>query len=256
MAMAEADEEEEPRRVLITGGSSGIGAATAREFAARGFPVAVAGRDPAVLRQVAADTGGIAVPGDLAGAGIPQATVEAAADALGGLDVVVSNAGLGWSGPFAAMTDEEIDTLLDVNLRAAAHLTRASLRYLRPGRGHLVYVGSIAGVVGVAQEAWYSATKAGLTTLAGVLRAELSADGIGVTLVTPGVVDTPYLERRNVPYQRHHPRPVSAQMVAGLIVDAVARHRDEVIVPGWLLLPARLKVSFPRLYRLLESRFA
>ncbi|MCL2580912.1 MAG: SDR family oxidoreductase [Streptosporangiales bacterium] len=244
------------RKVLVTGGSSGIGAATAREFAARGCRVAVAGRDRTDLAKVAADTGGIAVPGDLARAGAPRATVDMAAFALGGLDVVVSNAGVGWSGPFAGMDDAEIDALLDVNLRAAAHLTRASLRYLRPDRGHLVYVGSIAGVVGVAGEAWYSATKAGLTTLAAALRAELKDEGIGVTLVTPGVVDTPYFDRRKVPYQRHHPRPVRPELVAGLIADAVARRRDEVIVPGWLMLPARLKVSFPRLYRLLESRFA
>ena len=251
-----ADGASGPRRVLITGGSSGIGAATARAFAARGFPVAVAGRDAVELKEVAADTGGIALPGDLRDQGVPQATVEAAADALGGLDVVVSNAGIGWAGPFAAMTEDEIDALLDVNLRAAAHLTRASLRHLRPGRGHLVFVGSIAGVVGVAGEAWYSATKAGLAALAEVLRAELRGEDIGVTVVTPGVVDTPYFERRNVPYQRNYPRPVSAQLVADLIVDAVIRRRDEVVVPGWLMLPARLKGSFPRLYRLLESRFA
>lgn len=254
--MTEQATDDGTRKVLITGGSSGIGAATARAFAARGFPVAVAGRDPSGLEDIAGEIGGYAIPGDLRDHGVAQDTVETAACALGGLDVVVSNAGIGWAGPFAAMTGEEIDALLDVNLRAAAHLSRASLRYLRPGLGHLVYVGSIAGVVGVAEEAWYSATKAGLATFAAVLRAELKRDGISVTLVTPGVVDTPYFERRNVPYQRHYPRPVSAQVVAGLIVDAVARRRDEVMVPGWLLLPARLKVSFPRLYRLLESRFA
>lgn len=254
--MTAADSDNGPRKVLVTGGSSGIGAATARAFAARGFPVAVAGRDAAGLDRVASDIDGIAVPGDLRDRDVPRATVEAAADALGGLDVVVSNAGVGWAGTFASMTDAEVDHLLDVNLRAAAHLTRASLRHLRPGRGHLVYVGSIAGVLGVTGEAWYSATKAGLTTLAGVLRAELQDDDIGVTLVTPGVVDTPYFERRNVPYQRHHPRPVSAQMVADLIVAAVDHHRDEVTVPGWLLLPARLKMSFPRLYRILERQFA
>lgn len=254
--MTEQATDNESRKVLITGASSGIGAATARAFAARGFPVAVAGRDPVELKEIAGEIGAVAVPGDLRDHGVAQATVETAADALGGLDVVVSNAGIGWAGPFAAMTGEEIDALLDVNLRAAAHLSRASLRYLRPGLGHLVFVGSIAGVVGVAEEAWYSATKAGLTTLAGVLRAELKSDGIGVTLVTPGVVDTRYFERRNVPYQRHYPRPVSAQLVAGLIVDAVARRRDEVIVPGWLLLPALLKVNFPRLYRMLANRLA
>ncbi|HWG01299.1 MAG TPA: SDR family NAD(P)-dependent oxidoreductase [Trebonia sp.] len=244
------------RKVLITGGSSGIGAATARAFAARGFPVAVAGRDITALRKVADETNGVCIPGDLCDDGVSRHTVEFAAEALGGLDVVVSNAGAGWFGPFATMTGEEIDALLDLNLRAAAHLTQASLRHLRPGRGHLVFVGSIAGVVGVTGEAWYSATKAGLTTLAGVLRAELKDDGIGVTLVTPGVVDTAYFERRNSPYLRHRPRPVSAELVADLIVDAVERSRAEVIVPGWLSLPARLKVSFPGLYRLLESRFA
>lgn len=247
---------EAARKVLITGGSSGIGAATARAFAARGFPVAIAGRDETALRRVVGDTGGVSIPGDLRDPGVPRKTVETAAQALGGLDVVVSNAGIGWSGHFASMTDGEIDALLDVNLRAAAHLTRQSLPYLRPGRGRLVFVGSIAGLVGVTGEAWYSATKAGLTTLASVLRAELKGDGIGVTLVSPGVVDTAYFERRNQPYQRHHPRPVRAQVVADLIVDAVERSREEVVVPGWLSLPARLKVSFPGLYRLLESRFA
>jgi NAD(P)-dependent dehydrogenase (short-subunit alcohol dehydrogenase family) len=246
----------EVRKVLITGGSSGIGAATARAFAARGFPVAVAGRDEAALRKVADDTGGVSIPGDLRYQGVPRSTVEIAAQAMGGLDVVVSNAGAGWSGPFASMTGEDIDALLDVNLRAAAHLARASLGHLRPGRGHLVFVGSIAGLVGVTGEAWYSATKAGLTTLAGVLRTELKSDGIGVTLVSPGVVDTPYFERRNQPYQRHHPRPIRAEVVAELIVDAVERSREEVIVPGWLSFPARLKVHFPGLYRLLEDRFA
>lgn len=244
------------RKVLITGGSSGIGAATARAFAGRGSPVAIAGRDTAALARVSADTGGVTIPGDLRERGVVQRTVETAAESLGGLDVVVSNAGLGWSGPFAAMTDEDIDSLLDVNLRAAAHVARASLRYLPPGRGNLVFVGSIAGVVGVAGESWYSATKAGLTTLASVLRAELKADGIGVTLVTPGVVDTPYFDRRAVPYERHYPRPVSAETVATLIVEAVEHSREEVIVPGWLWWPARLKVNFPGLYRLLESRFA
>jgi short-subunit dehydrogenase len=245
----------ESRAVLITGGSSGIGAATAHAFAVRGFRVAVAGRDRAALRRVAEETSAVSIPGDLREPGCPRWTVEVAASALGGLDVVVSNAGVGWCGPFASMTDEDIDSLLDVNLRAAAHLTRAALGYLRRG-GHLVFIGSIAGVVGVPTEAWYSATKAGLGSLAHVLRAELKQDGIGVTLVTPGVVDTAYFERRKSPYLRHHPRPISPRVVAEAIVEAVEHPREEIIVPGWLSFPARLKVSFPALYRFLESRFA
>jgi NAD(P)-dependent dehydrogenase (short-subunit alcohol dehydrogenase family) len=242
--------------VLITGGSSGIGAATAREFAAHGARIALAGRDIAALRRVAHATGAVCIPGDLRLPGCPRRTVEAAVGALGGLDVLVSNAGVGWSGPFASMSESDIDSLLDINLRAGAHLARAALPYLRPGRGRLVFIGSIAGLVGVAGEAWYSATKAGLGRMADSLRAELRPAGIGVTLVTPGVVNTAYFERRNSPYVRHYPRPVSPQLVAAAIADAVERCREEVIVPGWLSLPARLKMSFPHLYRLLESRFA
>jgi NAD(P)-dependent dehydrogenase (short-subunit alcohol dehydrogenase family) len=243
-------------RALITGGSSGIGAATARMFATRGVRVAIAGRDVAALRQVTADTGGIILPGDLREPGCPRQTVEDAADALGGLEIVVSNAGIGWAGPFTSMTETEIDSLLDVNLRAAAHLARAAIPYLPPGKGRLVFVGSIAGLVGVTGEAWYSATKAGLGCLADTLRAELRPAGIGVSLVSPGVVDTPYFERRKVPYQRHHPQLMTAQVAAAAIVDAVDRGRDNVVVPSWLSLPARMKVNFPGLYRLLATRFA
>ncbi|HEY1819766.1 MAG TPA: SDR family NAD(P)-dependent oxidoreductase [Trebonia sp.] len=240
-------------RVLITGGSSGIGAATARAFAARGFLVAVTGRDKQALERVASETGGVFIQGDLCEPGCPRRVVDEAAAALGGLDVVVSNAGIGWAGPFTAMTDEEIDTLLDVNLRATAHVARAALDYLRPGVGRLVFVGSIAGLVGVTEEAWYSATKSGVGMLAEVLRTELRADRIGVTLVIPGVVDTPYFERRNVPYQRRHPRPLGVRIIATAIVDAVEQRTEMIVVPGWLAWPARLRGGFPTLYRKLEQ---
>jgi short-subunit dehydrogenase len=242
----------ERRKVLITGGSSGIGAATAEEFAARGFHIAVTGRDSRALDQVARVTGGVSIPGDLREPGCPRRVVDAAAVALDGLDVVVSNAGVGWAGPFTEMTDEEMDELLDVNLRAPAHVAHAALAHLRPETGHLVFVGSIAGLLGVAEETWYSATKAGLGMLADVLRAELRAEHIGLSLVLPGVVDTPYFERRKVPYQRRYPRLIAAQVVATAIVDAVEQRRDTVVVPEWLGWPARLKGAFPALYRRLE----
>lgn len=240
-------------KVLITGGSSGIGAATAEAFAARGgYQVAVTGRDQAALAKVAGATGGVSIPGDLREHGSPRRVVDAAAAALGGLDVVVSNAGVGWAGMFTAMTDDEMDELLDVNLRAPAHVAHAALSHLRPGTGRLVFVGSIAGLLGVAGETWYSVTKAGVTMLADVLRAELRGEEIGLSLVIPGVVATPYFDRRNLPYQRRFPRPIAAQLVADAIVDAVEHRRDTVIVPEWLGWPARLKGAFPALYRRLE----
>ena len=113
-------------RAVITGGSSGIGAATARAFAARGSQVAIAGRNLPALKRVAADTNGVRLPGDLCEPGCAQRTIDAAVRALGGLDVLVSNAGIGWAGPFASMSEPDIDSLLDVNLRAAAHLAQRS----------------------------------------------------------------------------------------------------------------------------------
>jgi len=243
-------------RAVITGGSSGIGAATARAFTARGSRVAVAGRNLPALKRVAAVTNAVCLPGDLLEPGCARRTVEEAVDALGGVDIVVSNAGIGWAGQFASMTEADIDSLLDVNLRAAAHLARAAIPHLQRGRGRLVFIGSIAGLVGVPGEAWYSATKAGLACLADALRAELRPAGVGVTLVSPGVVDTPYFERRNEPYLRRHPKLMTAEAAADAIVDAVCRGRDDVVVPPWLTFPARMKASFPRLYRLLAARLA
>ena len=132
-------------RAFITGGSSGIGAATARAFAARGMHVGIAGRDIAALERVAADTNGTFIPGDLREPGCARRTIDAAVDALGGLDVVVSNAGIGWAGPFASMSESEIDALLDVNLRAAAHLTHAALPHCAQGSAGLSLSGPSPG---------------------------------------------------------------------------------------------------------------
>ena len=77
-----------------------------------------------------------------------------------------------------------------------------------------------------------------------------------MSLVSPGVVDTAYFERRKEPYKRRYPRVMSAETAAAAIVHAVEHGRDDVVVPPWLSLPARVKVRFPNLYRLLASRFA
>lgn len=243
-------------RALVTGASGGIGAATARALAAAGVHVALAGRDAAALAALAVTTGGVALPGDLTEPGRPARLVVDATAALGDLDIVVSNAGAGWAGPFSEMTGADIDGLIDLNLRAPAHLLRAAVPgLLAKGRGHLVVIGSIAGLVGVPDEAVYSAVKAGLVGLCDALRAELGDGGVKVTLVSPGVVDTPFFDRRNRPYERAWPTAIPAAEVADVIVDCLRWGRPEAVVPSWLVVPARLRGGVPRIYRSLASRF-
>lgn len=235
-------------RVLITGASSGIGAATAREMARAGARLVLAGRDGRRLEAVAAETGGRTLPGDLAGG------VADLARRAGPVDVLVSNAGAGWAGPLARMPEAAIERLVTVNLAAPLLLTRLLLPgMIERGRGHVVFVASIAGAVGVREEAVYSATKAGLLIFAEGLRHELHR--VGVSVVLPGVVDTPFFDRRGTPYARKRPVPVPPERVARAIVSAVEHDRAETYVPGWLRLPSRVKGAAPGLFRLLAARF-
>ncbi len=167
-------------RALITGASSGIGAGVSSLLADRGMRVFGTGRDTAALAANGAQFEA-SLARDLVEPGAPEAVVSAAVQALGGLDVVISNAGAGWSGPFESMSAREIDSLLDINLRVPLHIAHASAGHLRASAagGQLVLVGSIAGLVGVAEEVAYSAAKAGLRGLAESLRAEWRGGGGG-----------------------------------------------------------------------------
>ncbi|MGW5264762.1 SDR family NAD(P)-dependent oxidoreductase [Microbispora sp. NPDC004025] len=239
-------------RVLVTGASSGIGAATALELSARGARLVLSGRDEEALAGVAARTGGEPLPADLS-----DGTVDRGADLAvraGRVDVLVACAGEGWSGPLARMSGGTAERVVAVNLTAHLQLTRLLLPgMIERGRGHLVYVASIAGVVGVREEAVYAATKAGLLAFAESLRYELPE--VGVTAVVPGVVDTPFFARRGRPYTRRRPAPVPPERVARAIAVAVERGRAEVYVPAWLRLPARLHGAAPGAFRVLARRF-
>ncbi|TKG71130.1 SDR family NAD(P)-dependent oxidoreductase [Prauserella endophytica] len=238
---------------VVTGGSSGIGAATASVLARRGCDVLVTGRDPAALETVARRTGARACAADLAGSGAAARVLASAGD----VDLLVCNAGVGWAGRLEDMPEADAETLVRVNLLAQILLVRAVLPgMVERGRGHLVFVSSIAGSMSVAGEAVYSATKAGLDAFAASVRGEVAGRGVGVSVVVPGVVDTPFFARRGTPYTRHSPRPVPPERVAAALVAAVERNRAEVFVPRWLRLPARLRGVAPALTDALQRRFA
>jgi NAD(P)-dependent dehydrogenase (short-subunit alcohol dehydrogenase family) len=237
------------RVVLVTGASGGIGAATCAALTRRGAVVVAAGRDETALAAVAAASTVVADAADPAAA---PALVATAVDRHGRLDAVVANAGIGWAGEFAGMDPARITELVDVNLRAPMLLARAALPVLRRP-GALVFLTSIAGLVGVPGETVYSVTKAGLETFATLLREEL--DGITVSTVAPGAVDTAFFTNRGVPYDRSFPRPIPPGQVAEAVVEAIATGRQRRVEPRWLAVPARLSATVPKTYRALARRF-
>jgi short-subunit dehydrogenase len=242
---------------LVTGASSGIGAAVVRRLAAEGgWRLVLNGRDATRLARVADRASATAFPSDLTRPGGGRQLAEFALDRLGRVDLLVACAGIGWAGDFRTMPPSAIDQVIDVDLLATLHLVRHLLPHMvEAGSGRLVIVGSLAGAVGVRGEAVYSAAKAALAAFADALRYELRGTGVGVSHVVPGVVDTPFFERRGVPYRRSRPKPVPPERVADAVWCAVTGGRDEVCVPGWLRLPIRVRGAAPALYRRLAATF-
>jgi len=241
--------------VLVTGASAGIGAATSALLAARRARVLVHGRDETRTADVAVRIGAVPLLADLTTAtGVDRLADSARAQAP--VDVLVACAGRGHSGPFTAMTPDEIDDVLALDLTGVLRLAHRLLPgMVERGTGHLCFVSSIAGRTGVAGEAVYAAAKAGLDAFADSLRLELVGTGVGVSVVVPGVVDTGFFAARGRPYDRRSPRPVSAETVAKAIVATIEHDRAEAYVPGWLRLAPAVRAVAPGSFRTLSRRF-
>lgn len=176
---------------LVTGGGSGIGAATARRLAAAGYGVCVTGRRPEPLDEVAAETGGLAVVADTAdGAAIGRA-VEAAVERFGGLDALVVSAGTGASGAVAEQTPERWTRVIETNLTGAFLACRAALPHLVESRGTVVTVASVAGLRASPESAAYDASKAGMIMLTQSIAFDYGPRGVRANCVCPGWIRTP-----------------------------------------------------------------
>ncbi|WP_439580026.1 3-oxoacyl-[acyl-carrier-protein] reductase [Elioraea sp.] len=181
------------KQALVTGASGGIGGAIARALHAQGATVGLSGTRREALDALAAELGERAhvLPANLADPAAPDALIAAAEAAMGGLAILVNNAGLTRDGLALRMKDEDWDTVLAVDLSAAFRLSRAALKgMLRRRAGRIISIGSIVGATGNPGQANYAAAKAGLVGMSKALAQEVGARGITVNVIAPGFIAT------------------------------------------------------------------
>jgi short-subunit dehydrogenase len=227
---------------IVTGASSGIGAATARELGRRGATVVLAARRidelEAQVRAIREANGkAMAIATDVSDPADVARLVERTLAAFGQVDVLVNNAGAGWAKPLVFTSPDELIGLVKVNLVGAMLLTRAVLPgMLERHHGAIISVGSLSGRV--AMEPLYSATKYGVRGFSLALRRQVAGSGVSVSLVSPGNIRTAMTAHK----KGRMPKP---DLVARTIADLVTNPRREVIVPGRHYVIAWLEELFP-----------
>jgi NAD(P)-dependent dehydrogenase (short-subunit alcohol dehydrogenase family) len=241
-----------PRIAIVTGGGSGIGAAVSTALVQRGDSVVVADIDADAAERVAkqlTDRGpGTASPAvvDVRDADAVANLVDETADVNGRLDVIFNNAGIGVGGDVNELTIAHWDRVIDVNLRGVVHGVQAAYPLMvRQGHGHIVNTASLAGLIPSPYLAPYAATKHAVVGLSLSLRAEAKATGVKVTVVCPGFVDTPILDKGgpdDLPKSAFadRTREVASEMPGGLydpnalagdILRGIDRNKAIVIAP-------------------------
>jgi short-subunit dehydrogenase len=226
-------------RALVTGASSGIGRALSLRLAREGARVALLARREQALEALAAEiraAGGEAFPlaCDVADRASAEASCARALELLGGLDLLVNNAGYGHHRPFLEWDVDDMERMLRVNYLGTLYVTRALLpAMVAGGGGWLVFVASVAGRIASPDESAYAASKFAVVGLAGALTLELEPHGVHVLTVCPGVIDTPFFDEqalaRMPPVALRSMVPVEGLVDA--ILDALARGRHELTYP-------------------------
>lgn len=181
--------------VLVIGGNSGIGLASAQAFAAEGAQVVITGRDAATLAAAQASMpGSLALQADVADLAAQDRVIAAVAQQHGRIDVLFVNAGIGTFAPVREITEALWDQVHDINLKGSFFVAQKALALMGRG-GAMVFTGSIGAVLGLPGNGVYAAAKAGLRAVARILATELVGEGIRVNVVSPGPIETPLLRR-------------------------------------------------------------
>ena len=191
--------ENQNRAALVTGGSSGIGLAIARELADEGFSLTLVSRTKEKVEAAAAELAAHPIAADLSSPDGCAPVVPGHIARWGRLDVLVNSAGIGIGGNVEQLAIERAGLQIAVNLGAVYIVTQASIPHLRKTRGLIVNIASIAGTIPTPGIAMYGATKAAVIALTRSLNGELEGDGIRVTAISPGFVDTRMTDWTGIP---------------------------------------------------------
>ena len=222
----------DPKTLLITGASTGIGAATARAAVEAGWNVVLAARSRDKLDALVEELGSeraLAVTCDVTEFGDQEAAVAAAQERFGGLHAVFANAGFGAARGFREETPEHWRDMVLTNVLGAALTIRAAIDPLSENAGHFVLTGSVAGRRAL-PGSLYSSTKFAVGAMAESLRQELNGTGARVTLVAPGMVDTPFFEKKPE-MEALHPEDIANAVVWALSQPARVDVNDILIRP-------------------------
>src|SRR6185503_6506941 len=235
------------KRVLITGAARGIGAALAERLASHGAQLALVGLEPEKMAAVAArcGEGTFVAECDVSSNEQVSRAVDAAAEALGGLDVVVANAGIATGGPLRSQDLRSWERVIEINLMGVMYTDRAALPHLERSRGYLLNIASTAAALRGPGMSAYCAAKAGVEALIDCLRVEMMPLGVGVGVAYFLFLDTdmvndseremPLLQRAKAEMPRVLSRTYSLPPAIDEVVAAIAERRRRVAYPRWFL---------------------
>jgi uncharacterized protein len=239
------------KTVVITGASSGIGRAAAREFARRGANLVLAARRVQPLEEVAAECRALGVTARVVPADVTKREeCTALIKAAGAVDVLINNAGFAIFDLIEEAKPRDAEDMMDTNYFGTVYCTQAVLpQMLERRRGAIVIVASIAGLMGYSRMGMYCATKFALVGFAEALRDEVIGRGVGIALVCPGTTETDFFvkaERGKLPGASRLILAISPEKVAHAICDSARDGKYRRVVPFTALLFIKLKEMFPR----------
>jgi NAD(P)-dependent dehydrogenase (short-subunit alcohol dehydrogenase family) len=247
------------QRVLITGAARGIGAALAEKLASQGARLALVGLEPDEMAAVAerCGEGTFVAECDVSDNDQVVQAVDAAAEALGGLDVVVANAGIGAGGPLRSQDLRSWERVIEINLLGVMYTDRAALPHLERSRGYLLNIASTAAVMRAPGMSAYCAAKAGVEAMSDCIRIEMQSLGVQVgvayflfldtDMVRDGEREMPLLQRAKAEMPRAFSRTYPLAPAIDEVVAAIAERRRRVTYPRWFmkLLPLRQLLASP-----------